>query len=157
MGVMAALILALLLLRTNVAIVFLSLCAGSVLLATTGANLSLVASSLSSGIDVSTNIARLLLLLVPMAVCAVLLRNHVSKGLLPLSLLIAICTALLTTIFVIPLLSDGIQSSISTTDTWSLLTQYQEPIVVVGLVTSILMISLTVRKPHDKHRRKGRH
>lgn len=154
MGAIAAVIVLLLILRTNTAICFLALCAGSVLLSTSGQNMSLIASSLTSGMDSSTNIIQIVLLFVPLIVTAVLLRNHVSKGLVPLGFVPAFCTACLGVIFVTPLLADGAESAIVATETWKLLIQYQEVIVGMGLVLSLVLIAMTVRKPHDKHHKK---
>lgn len=156
MGAIAALVLFLLILRTNTAICFLALCAGSVLLDSSGHNMSLIASSLTSGISTSTNIIQIVLLFAPVFVLAVLMRKQVKKSLVPLGFVPAVCTALLAVIFVAPLLSDGLEGTILTTDTWEVLMQYQELIVGMGLVTSVIMIALTVRKPEEKHK-KGKH
>lgn len=154
LGVMAAAALLLIVLRTNMAICFLALCAGSVLLSSSGTNLSLVASSLTSGISTSTNVVQVGLMLAPLAVCAVALRKHTPKTLMPLAFIPAACTALLGAIFVVPLLSEGTQGTIAATETWELLIQYQEPIVAIGLVSSVVLLMLTIKKPHDKHRKK---
>jgi hypothetical protein len=156
LGVMAAVVLVQVIFRTNTAIAFFALCAGSVLLASTGDNASLVASSLTSGIDTSTNVVKVILLLTPFAVCVVMLRKHISSALLPLAFIPAICAALLGGIFVTPLLSDGTKGAIAQTKSWEVLMQYQEPIVVIGLVTSIVLVGLTIKKPHNKHK-KGKH
>ncbi len=153
---MAAVVVLLVILRTNTAICFLALCAGTVLLASSGANTSLIASSLTSGVSSSANIARIALLFAPLLAAALLLRNHLHKSLLPLAVVPAIATAFLGAIFIAPELSSGAESTIVNTETWRLLVHNQEAIVVFGLAVSILMIAMTVKKPHDKHK-KGRH
>jgi hypothetical protein len=156
LGVMAAVILVQLLLRTNVAIAFFALCAGSVLLSATGDEASLVASSLTSGIDTSTNVVKIVLLFAPFAVCVVLLRKHLSAALLPMALIPAACSALLGAIFVTPLLTDGTEGAIMQTQSWEVMVQYQEPIVVLGLVFSMVLVALTIKKPHSKsHKKRG--
>jgi hypothetical protein len=157
LGVMAAVVLVQVILRTNTAIAFFALCAGSVLLTSTGDNASLVASSLTSGIDTSTNVVKVILLLTPLAVCIVMLKKHISSALLPLALIPAICTALLGGIFVTPLLSDGTEGAVVQTKSWEVLMQYQELIVVIGLVTSIVIVGLTIKKPHNAKHKKGKH
>lgn len=156
MGAIAACILLLLILRTNTAICFFALCGGSVLLSSSGQNMSLIASSLTSGISTSTNIIQIVLLFAPLAVIAVVLRGHVSKSLLPLGFIPAVCTACLGVLLAVPLLSNATQQSIVGLQTWTLLMQYQELLVGMGLITSIVFIAMTVRKPHDK-RGKGKH
>ena len=155
-AVAAAVLLAQLLLRTNTAIAFFALCTGSVLLDATGENASLLASSLTSGIDTSTNIVKIVLLLAPFVICIILLRKHVSATLLPLAFLPATCSALLAIIFSVPLLSDGTEGAIVLTQTWEILAQYQEPLVVFGLVTSMVLVAVTIKKPHHPHK-KGHH
>jgi hypothetical protein len=157
LGSAAAVILLQIVLRTNTAIVFFALCAGSVLLASTGDNVSLVASSLTSGLDTSTNVVKIILLFAPMAVCLVMLSRHISASLLPLAFIPAVCSSLLGIIFITPQLSDGSEGSIVLTDTWKLLMQFQEPIVVIGLISSIIIVGLTIKKPHNRHHKKGRH
>lgn len=156
LGAMAAVILAMLALRTNTAICFLALCAGSVLLSSSGVNFSLVASSLTSGMDTSTNVARIVLLFAPLVVCMVALRKHLKKYQVVLGFIPAVATAMLGAIFVAPELSDGTEGALAGTQTWEILMQYQEFIVAFGLVASIILIVLTVKKPQEKHK-KGRH
>ncbi len=153
---MAAAVLMMLLLRTNTAICFLALCAGSVLLSSSGENMSLIASSLTSGIDTSTHVIRIVLLFAPLVFCVLMLRFHLKKSQLLLAFIPAVATAFLGAIFIAPELSDGTEGALVATETWKLLMQYQEVIVVFGLVSSLFLIVLTVKKPHDKHK-KGKH
>jgi hypothetical protein len=148
MGVMAATVLLLMMLRTNTAICFLALCSGSVLLSASGANLSLIATSLTSGVSTSTNIVQVFLLLTPLIVCAIALRKHMPKSLMLFALIPAICTAFLGAVFVVPLLSDGTQGAVASSETWKLLVQYQELIVGVGLVSSVVLLVMTIKKRH---------
>src|SRR5690606_19388032 len=105
--------------------------------------------------DTSANVVKIILLFAPLAVCIFLLSKHISGALLPLAFIPAACTALLGAVFVTPLLSDGTEASIAQTQTWEVLTQFQEPIVVVGLVTSVVLVGLTIKKPHRRHHKKG--
>lgn len=157
MGSMAAFVVALFMLRTHTALVFLALCAGSVLVQTTGADLGLVASSLSSGLTVSTDVVRIIALFVPVVVCAVMLRGFLSRSKSFFGLIPGIATAMLGTGLLVPLLSKSVQASIGGTDTWSLLEQYQEFVVALGLTVSIFMIALTIKKPHEKDAHKKGH
>lgn len=156
LAAMAAVVILLLLLRTNTAIGFLALCAGSVLVDSSGANMGLIAVSLTSGISSTTNIARIALLFGPLFAVAILLRNHLQNSKLPLAFIPAAATALLGVIFVVPELSDGLEATIVETNTWQALTLNQEVIVVFGLVSSILLLVLSLKKPESKHK-KGRH
>lgn len=156
LAAMSAAVVILLFLRTNTAICYLALCAGSVLLLSSGDNVGLVASSLTSGMGNAETIAKVGLLFAPLIVCAVLMRGQVSKWLLAFSLLPAVCIAFLGTVLLVPLLATGLQDSIKATGTWGMLTQYQETFTGVGLVASIMLLSMTVKRKEDKHK-KGRH
>ena len=150
-AVAAVVVLIIMFLRTNAAISYFALCAGTVLVASSGDNAGLIASSLTSGFNYSADIAKIALLLLPLIVLAVILRGQVHKTLLPLSFIPAVCTALLGILFVYPFLSKGLAGSISATETWDLLNQYRELIVGVGVVSSVVMITLTNKTPKDKH------
>ena len=156
MAAMAAVVVLLLVLKTNTAVCFLALCAGSVLLSASGDNIGLVATSLTSGAGLSSNIAQILLLLVPLLVCMVVMRAQLHRAMLPISFFPAVCTALLGALFVIPLLPDNVKQAVTSGQTWSLLQQYQISIVGLGLVISLVMVALTSKKSSDKHK-KGNH
>jgi len=153
---MVAVVIVMLILRTNTAICFLALCAGSILLSSTGVNMGLIATSLTSGIDSSTNIIRILLLIVPLIVCIVMLRFNLKKAQLILAFIPAVATVLLGSILVVPELSARNEAALVNTETWRLLVQYQEAIVVFGLVSSLVLIFFTVKKPKEKTK-KGKH
>lgn len=154
LAAMAAVVVVLLFLRTNTSIGYLALCAGSVLLLSSGDNVGLVASSLTSGMSSAAMIAKIALLVTPLVICSILLRKQVSRWLLLFSLVPAVCVAFLGTVLIVPLFSDGLRTSIQATDTWSLLVQYQETFTGIGLVASIMMIAMTIKNPHDKHKKK---
>lgn len=139
--------------RTNAAIAFFAICAGSVLVSSSGDNLGLIASSLTSGMDSASNIAKIVLLLLPMLISSVLLRGQISKGMFILNLLPALCAGLLVVLFVTPLLPNGIESQVTSMETWSLLSQYKELVIGVGMFLSIVLISATTKKHKEKHKK----
>lgn len=159
LGATAVIVVLLFLLRTNTGIVFLALCAGTLLLSATGTDASLFASSLSSGLAVSTDLARIALLVLPAISTAVFMRKQIPKHKLVFAAVPAVATALLSALLVVPLLSHGLQNRVGHTDVWSLLTQYQSFIVAAGVVASIVTIAFTVTKPdHGKSKhKKGKH
>lgn len=156
LGAMALVVVALLFLRANAAVCFLALCAGSVLVASSGDNMSLVASSLTSGMSSAAYVARIVLIAVPFLACLYITRGQVSKALMPFSLIPAVCAALLAALLLTPLLPPELEVQVTATQTWELLMQYREPITGVGVVSSIILLSFTVKKPKDKHK-KGHH
>ncbi len=159
LGAMAAIIVLLMFLRTNTGIVFLALCSGTVLLGATGADASLFASSLSSGLAVSTDMARIGLLILPAITCAAFLRKQIPRHKLFFAAVPAIAIALLLVLLVVPLLSQSLQDRVGATDVWSLMAQYQSVVVAAGVAASIVTIAFTVVKPENgkgKHK-KGKH
>lgn len=155
LAAMSAVVILLLFLRTNSAVCYLAMCAGSVLLLSSGENVGLVAQSLTSGMSSAATVAKFVLLFAPLVVCSFLLRGQVSKWLLAFSMIPAICTAFLAAVLAVPLLSEATQASIQATETWEMLVQYQEAFTGIGLVASLILISMTIRRPHEK--RKGKH
>jgi len=154
LAMMAAVVIGMLFLRTNTAVAYLALCAGSVLLLSSGENIGLVASSLTSGMSSAATIAKFMLLFAPMTVCAVLLRRQVKKWLLLFSIVPAACAAFLGTVLAVPLLSGELQDTIKATNTWDMLVQYQEAFTGIGLVASIMLLSLTIK---NKEKGKKKH
>lgn len=146
----------LLFLRTNAAVCFLALCAGSVLVEFSGTNVALIASSLSSGASFAPHAAEIALLLVPMLVCAIFLRGQLPKPMVILGFFPALATSLLALLLIVPLLPDDVASKVVSTETWSVITQYQELTVGVGVTMSVVLLAMMAKRSHDKHKR-GKH
>lgn len=155
-GASALIVVALLMLRANAAICFMALCAGSVLVASSGDNMGLFATSLTSGMSAASYVARIALLTVPFLACLFITRGQVHKVLLPFSLIPSVCMALLTVLLLVPLLSSEFVAQVVVTQTWDLLQQYKEPITGIGVVSSVVFLSFTMKKPKDRHK-KGHH
>jgi hypothetical protein len=153
---MAAVVIVMLALRTHTAICFLALCAGSVLLLSSGENMSLIASSLTSGVDASANFVRIILLLAPVVICIIMLRGYLKKSFTIFAFVPAVATVFLMTLLVIPELSTSAQTTLRATETFQLLTQYQEVIIALGLATSLFLILISMKKPESAHK-KGKH
>lgn len=153
--VAAVIAVVLVFIRTNSAISFLALCAGNVLVNSSGDNMGLIASSLTSGAGIASNIAKIALLFLPMVVSSFLLRGQISKSLFFLNLLPAICAGLLAVLFCVPLLPADIAKNVTDTETWKLIVQYQEFVIGIGLLLSVVLISATSKhhksEKHKKH------
>lgn len=147
-----------LLLRTNTAVVFFAICAGSVLVAAAGKDTDLLAHSLGGKMQISTNVAQAAVVLLPSIISAILLRKRIKKPLLVIAVIPAICAALVGLTVVYPFLSGSFQATLTASKGWPLIAQYYELIVVVGIISSLLVLALTIPKHHkdDKHS-KGKH
>lgn len=140
--------------RTNAAVSFLAICAGSVLVSSSGENAGLIASSLTSGAGMASDVTKIVLLLLPMIVCSFLLKGQIAKNLFFINLLPAICAGLLTVLFCVPLLPDSVAKTVVDAENWKMLVQYQEFVIGAGLLLSVFLISITSKnRNHEKHKK----
>jgi hypothetical protein len=154
----AVLVLLQLLLRTNTAVVFLAVCAGSVLLSAAGKDTNLLAHSMGTSVQVSSNAVQAAIVLMPGLISALLLRKRIPKTLLIIAVVPAVCSAIVGLTLVYPFLSGSFQNTLTKSQGWSLIAQYYEVIVVAGIISSLFVMALTIPKHHheDKHK-KGKH
>lgn len=147
----------LLLIRTNTAVVFLSVCAGSVLLSATGKDTDLLAHSFSSGPGISSNLLQAVLVLLPAIVSALVLIKRMPKNKILLAVIPAICAVVVGLTLVYPFLTGSFQNTLTDSKGWSLIAQYYQLIVAVGVVSSLTTIALTMPKKHRDSHKKGKH
>lgn len=150
----SVLVLLQLVMRTNTAVVFFAVCAGSVLLSAAGKDTDLLAHSLGSSVQVSSNMVQAGLVLLPAIVSALLLRKRISKGLVLITLVPALCASVVGLAIVYPFLSGSFQSTLVASKGWSLIAQYYEFTVAVGIVSSMFVLALTMPKHHHAGRHK---
>ncbi|CAN5444663.1 hypothetical protein BH10PAT3_BH10PAT3_1550 [soil metagenome] len=157
--VLIALVVALqLFFRTNTAVVFLAVCAGSVLLSAAGKDTDLLARSVGSSVKVSSNAVQAIVVLLPGLISGVLLRKRIPKSKMLLAIVPAVCAAVVGLTLVYPFLTSSFQATLTASRGWSLIAQYYEFIVVAGIVASLLTIALTIPKEHkDGKHKKGKH
>jgi len=147
-------IILLFLFRSNAAIVFLALCAGSILLKYVGNDASLLFNSFfSHSSSVVDQVTDIVLLTLPAILTAVFLRHSVSGAKAFLNLLPAVATGGLLALSLVPLLSPITSSNVMATQAWSYLQQFQSLIVGAGAFTSLLLLWATSRKKHDKDKK----
>lgn len=146
--------LILLLLRTNTGVVFLAVCAGSVLLSAAGKDTDLLAHSFSSGKGLSSNIIQATLMLLPGIISAFVLMKRVPRRKLFLAVIPALASALVGLTLVYPFLNGTFQDTLVKSKGWSLLVQYYEPIVVLGIVSSLATIVFTMPRNHKESKHK---
>jgi hypothetical protein len=154
-AVAAAPVLLLLVLRVNAAIVFLSLCLGSVLVRFAGNDAGSFVNLFSASHAASGYGISLALLLVPAVFTALVMIGTVRGTVrLVLNLLPALSVGLLTVLLAEPLFSPGLRGSIASTSVWNHVQQAQVLVVTLGGIISLLFLWLQrPRHPHDKHHR----
>ena len=127
------------LIRSDAAIVLLSLCAGSVLVDFIGND---AASFVSQNAQNLNGWAYVGLLLTPALLSVVALRKSVSSVKLPINLLTATAAGLTAVLLCVPLLPYGAQSNLTDNFLWSKLDQFQAAIISASI--AIALVSLWI-------------
>lgn len=140
----------LIVLRTNAAIVFLSLCAGALLVRFVGDDAGLVGSAIGNNSVVVSQYAQVALLLIPVVLSAILLGKSMRgpKGLL--NILPAIGVGLVGVLLVVPLLPTNLNEAITASDGWSIMQDNQQLIIVISVVVSLVALWLSHPKTGGK-------
>ncbi|MCA9347881.1 hypothetical protein KC867_00565 [Candidatus Saccharibacteria bacterium] len=149
--------LLLVVLRANSAIAFMALCLGSLLVSGVGDSAGLLASSLTSGASLASSISKLVVLLLPLVLVVFLTRGQIKKSQLFINLLPAVASALLGVVLAESLMPGSWSEGFRATEFWTYISDYYEFILGVGAFVSILLISITNRRPSDKHHKLGIH
>lgn len=146
--------LLILLLRTNGAVVFFSVCAGSVLSLQLSGEASLISSTLVKDGDLNMAIVSIGLLVLPAILSIFILRGSISSGKFIFNLFPSLATGALLVLLIIPLMPKNISGQILITDIWSKLLQFQPLILVFGVISSILLLFLTQNRSKGGRKKK---
>jgi len=149
-------VLLLLVLRINAAIVFLSLCLGSVLVQFVGKNAGSFVNLFSSSEAAHTYGVSLVLLLLPAVFTMIVMIGTVrSKFRLLLNILPAVAVGLVGLLLAEPLFSPGLRGAIADTSAWHNIQQLQVLIVSVSTIVSLLFLWL--QRPGRESGKRGHH
>ncbi len=143
-------------LRINAAIVFLSLCLGSVLVRFVNGDAQSFVNLVSGNKSLSGYGVSLGLLLLPAVLTMIMMIATVrGKVRVTINLLPAIAASLLAVLLAVPLMSAGLKGAIELTPVWQDLVRAEVLIVGVGSFISLLFLWLQrpKRSHDDKHRR----
>ena len=148
-------IVLILVLRTNAAVVFLSLCAGALMVSYVGNDAGLVGSALGASVSVGNSTAQLGLLFIPPLLSSFFLRHSMRGPKTVINLLPAIAFGLVGVLLAVPLLPGGVRHDVTITQGWSMLIHQQEIVVIAGVLVSLIVLwfshSTTKDKKHHKH------
>ena len=148
----------LVLVRTNAAVVFFSVCGGSVLASQLGSEASLLSSTVIKDGDINKSVAYIALIVLPALLSAIFLRGSISSSKSIFNVFPALSVGLLLALLIIPQLPASISSELLQSSIWGTLQEYQPLILVGGVITSIMLLWLTHRHSHGaKKRRSKRH
>ncbi len=153
LGLFAAVpVVLLFILRSNAAVAFLAVCAGTVLLRFVGGDASLVLSSLLPRASlVNQVVLNLVLLLGPALATTILLRKSMSGAKAIYNLFPAVAVGGLVALSAVPLLSPITGDNIMTTAAWQQLEQFQGLLVGYGVLMSLLLVKPSHKKSSKDH------
>jgi hypothetical protein len=151
-------LLAILLLRVNGAIAFMSLCLGSVLVTYTSSDVTDVLGGFSASKNLSTNQwAQVVLLIAPFLLTVLFTRGSVKGAKSITNILPAAATGLLCALLVVPLLPAGLQGQLNTQTAWQQLNNAQTAIILGGALFSLTFLLFTHRRKHEEEGKKRHH
>jgi len=140
-------------LKTRAALVFMALCAGSVLATfASKATLDLVQSFYSNYSFTAESVVLVTLLVLPALLTTIFLRRTVTGSTFMLNLVPTILTGIMTLLLVVPLLPPGVRYTIFRTEIWGQIVQYQG--VIVGVAVFISCLQLWTGSKGLKHKKK---
>lgn len=159
LGALAAVpLLAVLVLRVNGAIAFMSLCLGYVLVTYTSNDVDTVFTSFANKDALATNQwVQLALLAVPFLLTILFTRGHVKGAKNLANVLPALATGLLAALLVVPLLPSGLQHQIHDQTAWHQLSNAQTGVILAGAVFSLVFLLFTHRKHGGGEEGKKKH
>lgn len=132
--------MALLLLKTNSAVVFFAVCAGSVLAIQLGEDAALLSSVVIKNSDISKAVAEVSLVILPSVLSAIFMRGSIKGAKFIFNILPAIATSALLIILIVPFLPVYITKSVLDSQPWIILQKYQPVVLTGGIVSSILLL-----------------
>ncbi len=152
----AAPVLVVLLLRANAAVVFLSLCAGAVLVQFAGNEAGLVGSAIGNNSDVVNQYFQFALLVLPAVLSTIFTTKSMSGPKTFVNVLPAIALGIVGVILAVPLLPSGPQDTITSLSGWTLLMNSKEFVVVVGVFVSLASFWMAHPRHHRRRQRRRR-
>ncbi len=153
-------VLAMMILRINAALVFLSLCLGDVLVQfvakDTSEFLTLHNGKISQAATSGNNTVKLILLLFPVILTAVfMIRTINGNSRLILNLLPAAGVGLLGALLVVPLLPPGLGHNVVNSSLWDQVNKAQD--LIVGASAVVCLFVLWLQRPKTGHTKHSKH
>ncbi len=147
LGIVSVLpVVLILLMRINAALVFLALCAGSVLQQYLGDDVLRIFNSFIPSSSQALHAAvRIGFLILPAGLTLLFMRKTISGTRHALNFVPALLTGVVTAILVVPLLPDGSRYAVLLTDAWTNFEPFQGLIVGAAALTSFVFLWSTNR------------
>jgi hypothetical protein len=144
-------VLLLVLLRANAAVVFLSLCAGSLLVRFIGDDANLVGSAVANNSHIVSQYSEIVLLFLPVLLAIFITRKSVPASKLLFNVIAAVAFALLAVVLTVPLLPAGAQHVVVSTQGWKLLEHNKSLVVGAGVLASLIVLWIVQPRPGKRH------
>jgi len=130
-------------LRVNAAIIFLSLCLGSVLVNLVGSDANSVLFLFSAGLHDNSIVLPLLFLFAPAVLTTIIMIRTVKKGLpLLLNVLPSLAFGVVGLLLAVPLCSAGVRGAITNAPIWHNLEKMQTMVVILSAIVSLFFLWL---------------
>ena len=146
---LAAPVIVLTVLRANAALVFLSLCLGSVLVQFVAADAGMIVASTGpqvQGVPHSQMFVNLVLLLLPVVLTTlIMIRSVRGKVRLAFNILPALGVSALMALLAVPLMSPGLTGTIVSAPLWPKLQHLQT--LIIGVTTLLTLLFLWLQRP----------
>jgi hypothetical protein len=142
-----------LLLRSNGAIVFLSLCAGALLVRFVGNEASLVGSAVGNNSSTVSQYFQLSLLLLPVVLSTIFMRKTMTGPKMLFNIPAALAVGAVGVLLAVPLLPAGPQATITGLNGWTLLQRSKEIVVIAGVVASLVVLWITTPRNQEAHKK----
>ncbi len=154
-GVAVLIAIFLLLIKTNGAVVFFSLCAGSVLATQLGGEASLVLTSFIKDGDLSRAVTAIAMIVLPALFSALFLRGSVHSSKLFFNVVPSAAVGALAVLLIVPFIPGGMREQLMSNVAWDTLKQYESAILIGGIVSGVLLLWLNQNKSKkDKKHKK---
>jgi hypothetical protein len=152
-ALLAAPVITLMVLRVSAAMVFLSLCLGSVLVQFVGRDATAIifaGSAHTSKLPDQSNYVSLILLLLPVVLTTFLMIHSVKgKGRMFFNFFPAVGVGVLVALLAVPLLADNITSSITDLYLWDKLEHAMTLIISINTLLALFFLWINRPKHHD--------
>ena len=150
-GLVVIPVVVLMVLRINATMVFLGLCLGYVLTQFLGNDAKDFAQTFLGHTAMSTTVMKLVLLLIPVVLTAIIMIRTVRSKMLILNILPALSVGCLLALLVVPLLPPGTSHAITAMSFWHQAQRLQDLIIGVGALVSLLTLWL-LRPKHGSEK-----
>ena len=154
LGLLAAPVILLMVLRANATMVFLSLCLGYVVMQFLSADARQFADLFMTHAAISTNIIKIVLLLFPAVFTTLFMIRTVRGAKLVMNIVPSVAVGCLVALFLVPVLPSGLSNAITGLSLWRQAIRLQD--LIIGLGAMISLFFLWMQRPRKDGEERGK-